>query len=86
MTSGTNSRESKGRGRPRVDATPIGLRFPPDLLAILDAYIARERPGVSRPEALRYIFREWAIAHDHMPADGFGMALELEDLNAENDG
>ncbi len=86
MTSGSNSRESKGRGRPRVDATPIGLRLPPDLLAILDAFIAKDRPGMSRPAALRHIFREWAIAHDHLPADAMAAALELEDLNAENDG
>lgn len=86
MTSGLTSRDSKGCGRPRVDTTPIGLRLPPDLLAILDAFIAKDRPGMSRPAALRTIFREWAIAHDHFPAGPRGAALELEDLNAENDG
>ena len=86
MTSGIKPRERKGRGRPRADATPIGLRFPPDLLAVLDAYIARERPEASRPEALRAIFREWAVSRDLIPADSSPAALELEDLNAENDG
>lgn len=86
MTSGIRPRERKGRGRPRADATPIGLRFPPDLIAVLDAYIARERPGASRPEALRAIFREWAVGRDYLPADNSPAALELEDLNAENDG
>jgi len=86
VTSGFTSRDWKGRGRPRVDATPIGLRLSPDLLAILDAFIAKDRPGMSRPAALRHIFREWAVAHDHLPAGPEGTALELEDLNAENDG
>ena len=44
----------KSRGRPRIDATQIGLRLPPDNLAALDAWIAQQRePDLSRPEAIR---------------------------------
>ncbi|WP_204315404.1 hypothetical protein, partial [Stenotrophomonas maltophilia] len=67
VTSGFTSRAWKGRGRPRVDARLIGVRLSPDLLAILGAFIAKDRPGMSRPAALRHIVREWAIAHDHLP-------------------
>ena len=44
----------KPRGRPRIDATPIGLRLPPDQLARLDAWIASQpAPKPTRPEAVR---------------------------------
>lgn len=44
----------KSRGRPRVDATQIGLRLPPDNLVALDAWIERQSdPDLSRPEAIR---------------------------------
>ncbi len=47
--------KSKG-GRPRVDATPVTVRIPPDLLAALDALIAQQPdPKPSRPEAVRQI-------------------------------
>src|SRR4051812_33488589 len=44
----------KSRGRPRVDATAIGLRVPPEQLVRLDAWIARQPgPKPTRPEAIR---------------------------------
>lgn len=44
----------KPRGRPRVDAKPLTVRVPPEELAALDAWIARQpEPKPSRPEALR---------------------------------
>ena len=43
----------KSRGRPKVGATQLAVRVPPDLLADLDRFI-EERP-MSRPEALRYL-------------------------------
>jgi hypothetical protein len=50
----TISNIKKSRGRPRVDATAIGLRLPPDKLAQLDAWIARQgSPKLTRPEAIR---------------------------------
>jgi predicted N-acyltransferase len=55
--SGTGKR---GRGRPAVHPTSIHLSLRPDLLAALDRYIAEEKPDVSRPEALRIAFRDWA--------------------------
>lgn len=48
----------KKSGRPRVDATPLSVRVPPDLLADLDRFIAEECPGTSRPEALRRLAAE----------------------------
>jgi hypothetical protein len=47
------SARKSSRGRPRVDATPVNTRFPPDELAKLDAWIARQRDIVSRPEGIR---------------------------------
>lgn len=41
------------RGRPRVDATPVNTRFPPDELQELDAWIAKQKEPVTRPEAVR---------------------------------
>lgn len=44
----------KSRGRPRIDATQIGLRLPPDNLAAVDAWIATQcEQNLSRPEAIR---------------------------------
>lgn len=46
--------ETKNRGgRPRVDATPITVRLPPDLLHKLDTIRARRVPPPSRQEAVR---------------------------------
>jgi len=47
-------------GRPRVGATPVTVRVPPEQLASLDAWIAAQpesRP--SRPEAIRLALRDW---------------------------
>lgn len=44
--------KSKG-GRPRVDATPITVRMPPDQLARLDAWAAAQPDKPTRPEAVR---------------------------------
>lgn len=51
--------KSRG-GRPRVDATPITVRVPPDQLAALDAWIsAQSDPKPSRPEAIRHALANW---------------------------
>jgi hypothetical protein len=42
-------------GRPRVDATQIGLRLRPEQLAALDAWIAVQPDKPSRPEAIRQL-------------------------------
>lgn len=45
-----------GRGRPRIDAVPVTVRIPPDMLAALDALIDRSpAPKPSRPEAIRQV-------------------------------
>ena len=47
--------QKRGRGRPPTDATPIGLRLPPDLLAALDTWIAGQKGKPGRPEAIRHL-------------------------------
>jgi len=48
----------KVRGRPRIDATQINLRLPPDQLAALDAWIVRQPdPEPTRPEAIRRLMQ-----------------------------
>jgi len=44
-------------GRPRVDATQLSVRVPPDELAALDAWIEAQDRQISRPEALRLLAR-----------------------------
>lgn len=58
----------KPRGRPVTTGTSplIGVRLPSDLLDALDRFIAQEQPGISRPEALRLVFRDWAIGHGYL--------------------
>ena len=44
----------KRRGpAPTGKGTLIGVRMQPDELAVLDAWIARQEPDVSRPQAIR---------------------------------
>lgn len=55
----SETRKGKG-GRPRVDATPVTVRIPPDQLAPLDAWIADQPdPKPSRPEAIRHALTDW---------------------------
>lgn len=41
--------------------------MPPDELALLDRFIAEQQPDMSRPEALRYAFRDWAVGQGLLP-------------------
>lgn len=43
----------KARGRPKIGATQLAVRLPPDQLELLDRWIATQTEPVSRPEALR---------------------------------
>jgi len=53
----------KSRGRPKVDAVPVNVRVPPDLVADLDRWISDQpEPKPSRPEALRTLAAERLIA------------------------
>ena len=50
-----------------MNAEPVNVRMPPDLLDALDQFIREEHPDTSRPEALRIAFRDWAIGHGYLP-------------------
>lgn len=39
----------------------VQVRLQPDLLTALDRFIAEQKPDMSRPEALRFAFRDWAV-------------------------
>lgn len=54
------------RGRPRVDATPVNVRFPPDQLAALDTVMDRDRELPSRPEFIRRVVEAFS-AHALKP-------------------
>lgn len=54
ISSARKSVKSK-RGRPRVDATAVNTRFPPDELAELDVWIARQDEELTRPQAVRLL-------------------------------
>lgn len=48
-------------GRPRVDAVPLSVRVPPDLLAAVDAFILERvayGESLTRPEAVRRLTAE----------------------------
>ena len=49
-------------GRPPVNATPITVRIPPAMLSALDKFVS-EQTGISRPEAVRLILRDWLIGN-----------------------
>jgi hypothetical protein len=71
----------KSRGRPRVDATLVGVRFPPPELSKLDEWIADQHDEPSRPEAVRRLVeRGLSVKRKGTKA------LRPDQLNAENDG
>lgn len=47
----------KKRGRPKINAMPVNVRFPPAEIRRLDAWIARQPDSqrITRPEAVRRI-------------------------------
>jgi hypothetical protein len=45
--------EKRGRGRPAINPTSIHLTLAPAPLAEVDAWIAKQKPPPSRPEAIR---------------------------------
>lgn len=49
------STENRKRGRPPVGSTQINVAFPPDELAVLDAWIATQERKIRRPEAIRRV-------------------------------
>jgi hypothetical protein len=72
------------RGRPPIDSEQLNLRMSRDLLDALDRFIVEARPDMGRPEALRMAFRDWALERGYLTEDAG--SIDLETLNAENDG
>ena len=65
--------DRKSRGRPKVGATHVGVRIPPDQLQPLDAWIADQPdPKPSRPEAIREALSEHLKAKGYLPQPGGG--------------
>lgn len=60
MEAAIASARKSSRGRPRIDATPVNVRLPPEQLAPLDAWIS-DQPGPkpTRPEAVRHALADW---------------------------
>jgi hypothetical protein len=61
-----DNNKRRGRGRPPVNSTFIGVRVPPDLMSAVDAWIVEQRDRIppeelSRPEALRRLAAEALI-------------------------
>lgn len=82
----TRPNEKKLRGRPRIDATLIGVRMPPELLGALDRFVTEERHAMSRPEALRIAFKQWATDRGFLPAAPLDEGKRPDELSADNDG
>lgn len=81
MTEDTAPPRKRGP-KPTGKGEPVLVRLQPDLLDALDRFIAGRQPGMSRPEALRVAFRQWATEHQLLPgAEG----IKPQDLNAAND-
>jgi hypothetical protein len=57
MVKSISSARKSSRGRPRVDATPVNTRFPPDELDALDVWISKRDEELSRPEAVRRLVK-----------------------------
>lgn len=78
--------DRKARGRPRTDATLIGVRMPSELVAALDRFVLEEKPSMSRPEALRIAFKEWATGRGYLPSPRPDEGKKPYELNSDNDG
>lgn len=78
----SNSMVPKQESEQQAEHALVAVHLPPDLLAALDRY-AREHEDMTRPQALRSAFREWAVAHGYAPSADEG--TRPEDLNASND-
>ncbi|BCH25687.1 ribbon-helix-helix domain-containing protein [Mesorhizobium sp. L-8-3] len=59
----------------------VGVRLQPELLSALDRFA--HNGNLSRPEALRIAFRDWALAHGHVPSADEGK--RPDELDASND-
>lgn len=53
--------KNRRRPTPTGKGTQVQVRLNPELLSVLDHFIAEQQPVMTRPEALRYAFRDWAV-------------------------
>lgn len=67
-------RGEDGMAKPKTTVVPV--RLDAAALAALDRYIREEEPKLSRPEALRNAFRDWAV--------GLGLLRFNEDPEGAN--
>lgn len=51
----------RGRGRPKVNATPMQIRLRPNELKRLDSAIEHHGGELSRPEAIRRVIEHMAV-------------------------
>lgn len=70
---------------PKTPPKPADLhvKLEPELVLALDRFIAEVGIDISRPEALRSAFKNWAVAHGYLHPGDEG--IRPEDLNASND-
>lgn len=82
MTDGVPPTRKRGP-KPTGKGEPVLVRLQPDLLEALDRFIAGQQPGMSRPQAMRLAFRQWAAEHRFLSTTQEG--IRPQDLNAAND-
>lgn len=75
----TRMKRKRPGPKPTGKGTLIGVRLQPDMLSRLDKHIEKDRPGMTRPEAIRIIIDSFLFVRVH--DDG----THPEDLNASND-
>lgn len=66
MSSTTVLTKKKRGPAPTGKGQLIGVRLQPDLLAALDAFIAAEGEGYTRPNTIRHILEEWLHASGYI--------------------
>ena len=54
----SNIRKKRGRGRPKIGAIPVMVRFPPDQMEPLDEWRKKQADKPGRPEAVRRLVAE----------------------------
>lgn len=54
-------------GRPRVDATPLTVRVPPEMLSAIDDIASGQE--LSRPETVRVLVKQALVDRGYLKAD-----------------
>ncbi len=72
----------KGQPSPPAEkAVTVSVRLPPELVSALDRFA--RNGDLSRPQALRAAFHDWAIAHGYVQSEDEGK--RPDELDASND-